>query len=40
MAFLYVEQGGASIEMAPLPVIAPVILIILGLVVALKRASR
>lgn len=39
-AFLYVEQGGTSIGTTPFPVIAPVILIILGLVVALKRASR
>jgi hypothetical protein len=38
-AFLYVEQGGTSTETTPFPVIAPVILIILGLVVALKRAS-
>ena len=40
VAFLYVEQGSTSIGTTPFPVIAPVILIILGLVVALKRASR
>ena len=39
MFFLYAE-GGTSIGTTPFPVIAPVILIILGLVVALKRASR
>jgi hypothetical protein len=39
MAFLYTERGSTSIGTTPFPVIAPAILIILGLVVALKRAS-
>jgi hypothetical protein len=40
MAFLYTEKGAMSVETSAIPVIAPVILIILALVVALKRASR
>jgi hypothetical protein len=39
-AFLYMGNGATSTETSAIPVIAPVILIILALVVALKRASR
>jgi hypothetical protein len=39
-AFLYTETGTTLTKTSALPVIAPVILIILALVIALKRASR